>query len=229
MNKLNKIFITATDTGVGKSIFTAFLALLYQRYGKKVAISKPIQTGATKDTELLKILTNHKIPVFNTYSFDLPAAPTVASQYEKKIIDVENIISDIRKLEKEFDVVIVEGIGGIAVPITTYLVIDLIKNLNYPTIIVCRPSLGTINHSVLTIEYAKQKGLSVLGFVISGYDENTKDIVIKSAPDEIARITHVKCLMKLPYFKKVNYDLLVEALHATSLLSSKAPNSLANV
>lgn len=78
-----------------------------------------------------------------------------------------------------------------------YLVADLISELNYPTIIVARPTLGTINHTVLTIEFAKQKGLNILGFVISGYDEDTKDHVIKTAPEEISRITGVRCLMRL--------------------------------
>ena len=235
LNNLKIVFITATDTGVGKSIFTAFLALWHKQNGKKVDISKPIQTGSPKDTDLLKELTGNKIPIFNTYDFSLPAAPSVAAKYENKSIEIEKIISDIRNLEKEFDVVIVEGIGGIAVPIVgngrdhSLQIADLIHILQYPVVIVSRPSLGTINHTVLTIEYAKQKGLNILGFVISGYEEKTNDHVIKTAPDEITRVTNVKCLMRLPLFKEINYDSLVETLHATSLLSSKAPNSLANV
>lgn len=167
--------------------------------GKRVAISKPIQTGLEKDTDFLASLTENKIPIFNTYSFSLPAAPLVTSRNENKKIDIEKIISDIKKLESEFDSVIVEGIGGIAVPIVEYyLVADLIKDLNYPVIIVSRPSLGTINHTVLTIEFAKKKNLDILGFVISGYDEKTKDIVIKTAPDVISEITNIKCLEKIP-------------------------------
>jgi dethiobiotin synthetase len=206
------LFITGTDTSVGKSIFTATLSLSILNEGKKVAISKPIQTGKPRDTDLLQKLTENKISVFNTYSFELPAAPSVAAKHENKEIDIEKVISNIKKLEKEFDIVIVEGIGGIAVPIVgadlcvcpnSYLVADLIKDLNYPTIIVARPILGTINHTVLTIEFAKQKKLNILGFVISGYDENTKDSVIKTAPDVISYITGVKCLMKLPILEKM--------------------------
>lgn len=240
----NKLFITSTDTGVGKSIFTAFLALYYLSEGKNVAISKPIQTGNPKDTDFLKALTGKKIPIFNSYSFDLPAAPSVAAAYENKTIEIEKIISDIRNLEKEFDVVIVEGIGGIAVPIAVrchpersegslnvirsfvadapqddiYLVADLINVLNYPIIIICRPSLGTINHTVLTIEFAKQRGLNILGFVISGYDETTNDTSIKTAPLEIEKITNVPCIMKFPKITEVNHNSLVEALRATPLL-----------
>lgn len=207
------IFITGTDTGVGKSIFSVFLALYWHNQGKRVVISKPIQTGSEKDTDFLSVLTEKKIPIFNTYSFNLPAAPAVAARYENKKIDKEKIIMDIKKLEQEFEHVIVEGIGGIAVPITeSYLIADLIKDLNYPTIIVARPLLGTINHTVLTIEFAKQKKLDLLGFVISGYDEDTNDPVIKTAPDVIQETVSIKCLMKLPLFKKVDSKSLEACL-----------------
>jgi len=198
------LFITGTDTGVGKSIFTSIIALWFFNQGKKVTIIKPVQTGRLKDTEFLSKLTKNKIPVFNSYSFKLPAAPLVASKYKSQKISVKKIISDIRKLEKDFEHVIVEGIGGIAVPILkNYLVADLIKDLNYPVIIVCRPSLGTINHSVLTIEFAKQKKLKVLGFVVSGYDKKTKDVAVKTAPEIISKITKVPCLMKIPVLQHI--------------------------
>ena len=211
-----QIFITGTDTGVGKSIFSALLALSYLNKGKKVAISKPIQTGKDKDTEFLAQLTNYRIPIFNTYSFSLPAAPSVAAGNEGRIIDTKKIISDIRKLEKEFDCVIVEGIGGIAVPIVEVcrgmplLVGDLIKTLGYPVIIVARPTLGTINHTVLTIEFAKSRKLNVLGFVVSGYYEETNDPVLKTAPEEISRITKISCLMKIPHLKEINFDAITK-------------------
>ncbi len=235
----NKLFITAVDTGVGKSILTSLLGLYYLNKGKKVVICKPIQTGEEKDTDLLKNLTGNKIPIFNSYSFLLPSAPSVASKYENREISTEKIISDIKVLEKKFDVVIVEGIGGIAVPITSfviarsgndeaissrkqiatsalsepprndvYLVADLIKDLNYPLIVVCRSTLGTINHSVLTLEFAKKKELDVLGFVISGYDEDTDDYVVKTAPEEICRITEQKCLLKIPFMKDLSHEKL---------------------
>ncbi len=164
----------------------------------------------------MKELTGNKIPVFNTYSFSLPAAPLVSARHENKKIEIERIISDIKSLEKKYDCVIVEGIGGIAVPINdNYLVADLIKDLNYPVIIVARPSLGTLNHSVLTIEFAKQKMLNLLGFVVSGYDEASSDLAIKTAPDMISEITKAQCLAKITRIKNMSYEsinLLVEKL-----------------
>ena len=224
MLKENKLFITGTDTGVGKSIFSAYLALQLKAKGKQVAISKPIQTGNPKDTDYLTELTANKIPIFNTYSFELPAAPSVSAQHENRTVDIKKIIFDIKKLEEEFDVVIIEGIGGIAVPLSSrakrsnpdldcfvanaprndmYLVADLIQDLNYPVIIVCRPSLGTINHSMLTIEYAKQKGLNVLGFIISGFNKNSSDKAELTAPDAIEKITNCKCLAKIPHLTNI--------------------------
>ena len=212
------VFITGTDTGVGKTIFTSLLALSYLEEGKKVAISKPIVTGLPNDVDLLRELTGNKVQVFNTYSFSLPGAPSVAAKHENKIIDTEKIISDIRKPEKEYDHVIVEGIGGIAVPINeNYLIADLIKDLNYPVIIVSRPTLGTINHTILTIEFAKQKGLNILGFVISGYDEDTNDPIIKTAPDLISSVTKVKCLMKVPFVEDISYKNLRQVASKTVL------------
>ncbi len=208
------IFITGTDTGVGKSIFTAFLALSYLERGKKVVIVKPLQTGLPKDTDFLSKLTLDRIPICSIYSLSLPAAPSIAAKHENKKIDLKKIISYIKELENKFDVVLAEGIGGIAVPLVEtphrgvstghYLVADLIKDLNYPVIIVARSSLGTINHTVLTLAFAKQKGLNVLGFVISGYDENTNDPAIQTASEEISNITGVKCLMKIPFFSDVS-------------------------
>ena len=200
------LFVTGTDTGVGKTIFVSTLALAVNSTGKKVAIIKPVQTGSSKDTELIKKLTGGKIPVFNTYSFKLPSAPTVAAKHQGKKIKKNKIISDIKALKKRFDFVIVEGIGGIAVPITeNYLVADLIKELKSPLITVSSPKLGTINHTVLTLEFAKRKGLNVIGFVISGFDEKSKNVVEKTADEEISKITKVKCLFKIPKLKKINY------------------------
>lgn len=226
---IKNIFITGTDTGAGKSVFSSILALAFYNQGKKVCISKPIQTGFLKDSDTLKKLTGNKIPIFNIYSFSLPAAPVVSAEHENKKIEIKKVISDIKKLEKEFDCVIVEGIGGIAVPIIdNYLVADLIKDLNYPVVIVSRPSLGTINHTVLTIEFTKQKRLNLLGFVISPYDETLNDPVIKTAPDIISKLTQVQCLMKVPKIKELSFksiNSISQAIVASS--SSKAPSSLA--
>lgn len=203
------VFITGTDTGVGKSIFTSLLSLFYLNKGKKVAIAKPLQTGITKDTDYLSFLTENKVPIFNTYSFKLGAAPLVSAKAEDKRIDINKIVSDLKNLENDFEFLIIEGVGGISVPLKeNYLLSDLMTELNYPVIIVARATLGTINHTVLTIEFAKQKKLNVLGFVVSGYNENSNDIVVKTAPSVISEITGVECLLKIPMLENINYNTI---------------------
>lgn len=226
LKDIKAIFITGTDTGVGKSILSAVLALnLFFNYKKNVAISKPIQTGNIKDTDFLEDITGKNIRIFNTYSLFLGAAPSVASKIEKKEIEIKKIINDIKTLENSFDSLIVEGIGGTSVPIinnesTKYIVSDLIKELNYPVVVVCRPSLGTINHSILTIEHLKQKGVNLLGYVISGYDTNSTDPVIKTASEEITNITNVKCLWKLPVIESPSFEELFKLLEKEKTLNS---------
>ena len=221
-NLKSSLFITGTDTGVGKSIITAFLALCFLEQGKRVAISKPLQTGHPRDTDFLSTLTGGKIPIFNTYTFELPSAPSVASEYENKQIDISKIIFDIKELEKKYDLVIVEGIGGIAVPIKdTYLVSDLIRDLDCKTIIVARPSLGTINHTVLTIDFAKHNGINLLGFITSGYDESVNDPVIETAPTVISKITQINCLFRFPVLPEVSGEEISKIVRSCIMLEDK--------
>lgn len=215
------VFITGTDTGVGKSIFTAILGLACNKEFK-TAIYKPIQTGLHTDVEHLLELTGNSIPIYNSLTYSLPAAPTVAAQYENKIVDLEKVLTDLDNLKKNYELVIVEGIGGIAVPFATndYLVSDLIKNCNIPTIVVARPNLGTINHTLLTLEHALNKGISILGFVISGYDEKTQDTAILTASSEIEKSSHLPCLSKIPAFQSVSFKNLEDFALSTVFQST---------
>jgi dethiobiotin synthetase len=121
-------------------------------------------------------------------------------------------------LSETCDFVIVEGAGGISVPINPSLTIkDLIKVLDLPILIVARPSLGTINHSILTVEYAKKYNLRIRGIIISGYPSNTEDITIKTAPQIISNFSQQEILGIIPYIKNLTLDnpdpeLLIEAI-----------------
>ena len=122
----------------------------------------------------------------------------------------------------------------------SYSVADLIKDLNCPVVIVARPTLGTINHTILTIEFAKQKGLNILGFIVSGYSNKTKNIAEITAPEIISKITKLKCILKIPFLMGINHenikkvaDLYESQLSDASLVTNaelpslKAPSSLA--
>ena len=152
----NGFFISGTDTNVGKTIVSAILV------NKMNAIYyKPIQCGldekGRKDSDVIKHLcVNHTI-LNEAYFFKEPVSPNIAAKKEKKKIMVSHLLNKIsNNLEKQ---IIVEGAGGISVPITKkYLMIDFIKLSNLPLILVARTSLGTINHTLLSLNLITQMG-----------------------------------------------------------------------
>ncbi len=168
MSYLN-IFITGTDTNVGKTIISSWLA-----YHTGFSYFKPIQTGSNESTDSIEVhkLTDAKIYP-ETYIYKEPLSPHLAANIENSEIDINNI-----KLPKA-DNLIIEGAGGILVPINEkHLMIDLIKKLDTPVILVARSSLGTINHTLLTLEVLKQRNIKVLGVIVNGEknEENCKAI-----------------------------------------------------
>ena len=154
-------FITGTDTGVGKTEVASYLAKMFSEKGFKVGVMKPVATGVRnfcRDALILKKASSSKEPMdcINPVSMKLPLAPLVASSIEKQNIDLKIIHRRFKKLSINNDIMIVEGIGGVMVPITrigikTFYVLDMILKMKLPVIIVSRPNLGTINHTLLTI------------------------------------------------------------------------------
>src|SRR3990167_2155347 len=149
---MNKgIFITGMDTGVGKTVVTAGLVLSLKHKGLDVGIMKPIQSGGRGDTEfLIKVSgVNDEIELINPYYLKKPLAPLTASEIEGVKIDITAIKNAFEELSRRHDIVIVEGIGGLLVPLTEdYFVSDLILELDIPVIVVSRVGLGTINHTL---------------------------------------------------------------------------------
>lgn len=207
-------FITGTDTDIGKTIITAGIACILKQQGYKTAVYKPVQSGAQKtkdglispDLEFVKKISTN-ITLKSTYNLEAPIAPSVAAEIEKVEILPEKILKDFKSLKRDHNFVIVEGAGGILVPIyKNFLIRDLIKLLDLPLIIVSRPSLGTINHTLLTIEAAKAKNIEILGIIISNYPEHTKDIAIKTAPKVITEIGGVEILGIIPHIQNFNSE-----------------------
>lgn len=204
-------FITGTDTGVGKTFVTALLANLLQRQGRKVAVYKPIETGGkferqqyiSNDMEFVKNLAKLPQPMaeMNTYCLREAVSPSLAAELENKTINLDLILTHFNKLQANYDWVLVEGAGGICVPIsgTEILISDLIKLLNLPVIVVARPNLGTINHTVLTVKYAQSMGLVVKGIIINYTQRKVETVVEKTNPRYIAGITGVPVLGIIPY------------------------------
>ncbi len=151
-----RVFITGTDTGVGKTTVTRYLCNLW-----KADYFKPIQTGLEKDSDQMSKDTFIHPEV---YHFKAPLSPHAAAAKEGKEINLQRIhLPQTNRL-------IVEGAGGVLVPLNeTHLMIDLIKHLGIPVIIVSRNHLGTINHPLLTLQALSS--VEVLGVILSGIDE----------------------------------------------------------
>ncbi len=203
------IFISATDTDVGKSYVSKHLISEFLKLGKKVGYLKPFQSGIEEG-----ILSDQKnieeenpnIEAKTTYETKTPCAPYISAKIDNIKIETKKVKADLLELEKNNDVIIVEGSGGLYVPVDEKkLMIDVIKELNTPLLIVTRPNLGTINHTLMSIECAKNKDIEIVGVVISNYPENTKDPAVLSAKEMIENYSDTKVV---DIIKKGQKDLL---------------------
>lgn len=208
------IFITGTDTGIGKTAVATGLAGAFKNRGYSVGVMKPVQSGAlvrngmlySQDAEfLVKALDKHDeqeliCPVLLREAL----APGVAAEIEGKTVDLELIKNAYIQLEKRHNIVIVEGAGGIAVPLGKwFLISDLITFLGIPAIIVARSGLGTINHTFLTIEHAKQRGIRVIGTIMNNYRGG---IAEETNPEVIAELTSLPILGIIPHDPAINVE-----------------------
>ena len=206
------IFITGTDTGVGKTFVAVGLINALKEKGFNVCPMKPVETGCrTKKGKLIPEDTmslikasgiKEAIDVINPYRFKHPLAPSVAAELERKSIKKEKIFSAYNYLSKKYDITIVEGAGGIMAPLyKKYLFLDFISALNLPIIIVSRPGLGTINHTLLTISAAKGRGVNILGVVINYAAKTKTGIAEKTNPEIIKRLGGVPVIGIVLYSK----------------------------
>ncbi len=154
-----KIFITATDTNIGKTLISSWIAL-----HTGFSYFKPIQTGIRDGSDSYEVqrLSNTKVYP-ESYKYQEPLSPHLAAKIENNTIDITKIILP------QSSNLIIEGAGGVLVPINhKYLMVDLIKKLRTPVILVARTSLGTINHTLLSLEALRSRNIQVLGVIMNG-------------------------------------------------------------
>lgn len=191
------IFITGTDTGVGKTIVAATLALLLRMKGVNVGVMKPVTSGCRDEEGSLvsddALLLCQAAGVSCSadvapYLLREPLAPAEAARIDGVKIDFSRIKESYDRLAAVHDVVIVEGAGGLMVPLAGGLLIaDLVHMLDMPLLVVARPGLGTINHTVLTCFAARQMGLGVAGVIVNNYPA-TPDLAERSAAHHIGSL-----------------------------------------
>ncbi len=207
------IFITGTDTGVGKTFVGSGLATALREQGINVGVMKPAETGCVirngilVPRDALKLIkaggVDDPLDLVNPYRFRAPLAPAVAAAREGKQIDIKRIVSAFRTLARKHACMVVEGAGGIMVPLTNsrqYL--DLAGVLDLPVLVVARPGLGTINHTLLTIMALRSRGLRIAGIVINHSSQKRPGLAEQTGPPVIERLSGVPIIGHVKYGKK---------------------------
>jgi dethiobiotin synthetase len=192
------IFITGTDTGVGKTVVTALLLRHLRRAGCNALAIKPFCSGSRADARLLLSLQKNLLTLdeINPFFFNQPVAPAAAGS-RRKAIPLEMVLRTIGAIGRRCDVLLVEGIGGLLVPLgNNYTVADLISRLHCPALIVCRNRLGTINHTLLTVKAMEAVGLKRLNIVM--VEDKMPDISARSNPKIIQKIASPAPVFLIP-------------------------------
>ena len=198
-------FISGTDTNVGKTIVSAVLATKLEAH-----YFKPIQCGLNKmnlkDSEVVKSLSNKAKILNELYFLKKPLSPFVAAKQEKKKIDVNKILQFVKNLKTKK--LVIEGAGGLNVPINSnYLMSDLCQKLNTPLILVSRTKLGTINHTLMSLEVIKKKKIKLLGIIFFGKKELETMETIKFFGKKILK-KNIKILGRLPVAKELSKNTI---------------------
>jgi len=184
------LFLTGTGTGVGKTFVAIELLHWLRAHGIRAAGMKPICCGDREDARRLLAASAEGISIeeLNPVWLQSPVAPSVAAQIERVEIDLGKIQNCFRNLSERFDTVIVEGVGGWLVPITTNLFVgDFAKQLDLPVAIVAENRLGCLNHILLTLESVQQRGLVCAGVILKSANGPT-DLAQSTNETELRRL-----------------------------------------
>ena len=199
---MSALFVTGTDTGVGKTFVACALATALRGRGRRIAVMKPVETGVDRDPEdarRLAAAAADPAPLDDVcpYRLRAPLAPSVAAELEGVTIDVDAIVALIARRAAGADVLLVEGAGGLLVPVvdrTTWA--DVAARARLPIAIVAANRLGTINHVALTARVATTYGLRIRGFVLS--HPTPPDASSPANATAITRLTGLGCLGIVP-------------------------------
>jgi dethiobiotin synthetase len=220
MSRAKGLFITGTDTGVGKTRVTAVLAVVLRQRGLRVGVMKPVETGCVledgqllaQDSFFLRQISGCTAPpeVVTPYMFREPLAPAIAAQHEGQEIDLDHIARCYEKLAAEHDIVLVEGAGGLLVPLTRQeSFLDLATRLDLPILVVARNILGTINHTALTVTVASQC-CRVIGIVLNTIAAEVQDASQTSNAEALQVWGGAPLVGQVPYVSEITVESLLK-------------------
>ncbi len=213
------LFVTATGTGVGKTIVAAGIARFLKEKGKNIGVMKPIASGGQEDAEFLRQAGDvlETLEEINPIYLANPLAPYEAAMIEKRKIDLPGLTKKYENLSRKHAGMVVEGVGGVRVPLTKNEdVASLIRRFKLPALVVASAKLGTINHTLLTLEALKKEKISVIGIVLNFFDP--EDLACQSGLKffKEKKIPVLAMLPETPNFAD-SPDLIAETLRGTVL------------
>lgn len=211
---MKTIFIAGTDTAVGKTLVAGGLASALRLKGMRVGVMKPVSCGGREDAEFLMHCAGiqEDMDLVNPIALAQPLSPNVAASLEKATIDLKKIWEAFSQLKKKYDVIVVEGCGGLLVPIKKdFFVIDLIRPMKAKVALVSRSGLGAINHSLLSIEALKSRGIQPAGVIFNRLQGGNLSIPEKTNPKTVFEITKVPSLGLFPYMRSCGENCVGKA------------------
>ncbi|MCH8915976.1 MAG: dethiobiotin synthase [Thaumarchaeota archaeon] len=226
---MKSLFITGTDTDVGKTYITRGLAVTFRKIGIDVGVMKPFAAGRaekkgykSKDIVMLSKAAQACDPekLVNPQFFPIPASPYTAWKTLKTKPKISTILSSFKKLSKLHEMLLVEGMGGIMTPILKdYYVTNLIKEMKIPAIIVTRSKIGTVNHTIMTCKMCEKYKIPVKGIIINNFDDGYPVAELKR---DLQNLTGIKVLGSIPFIKDMSdsslYCIFKENIDLKTLL-----------
>jgi dethiobiotin synthetase len=213
---VKSLFITGTDTDVGKTYVAAGLAVTLRKIGIDVGIMKPFAAGTpqkkgfkSEDVEILSRAAQVSDPekLMNPQFFKMAASPYTASKNLKVKVRFNKVLSNFKKLSKLHSMLLVEGMGGIMTPILkNYFVTDLIKEMKLPAVIVTRTRIGTVNHTIMTCKMCEKYKIPIKGIIINNFDSD--GYKVKTLKRDLQSLTGVPILGTIPFIENLSDDSL---------------------
>ena len=208
---MQSLFVTGTDTDVGKTYVTAGLAASFYEMGVDIGVMKPFAAGTaqkkgfkSEDVEILSSAAHvaDAENLINPQFFPIPASPYTAWKKLKIKPKIVTVLSSFKKLSKLHDALLVEGMGGVMTPILKdYFITDLIKDMKIPTVIVTRTKVGTVNHTLMTVKMCQKYKIPIKGIIINNFDDGYP---VNQLTKDLENLTSIKVLGSVPFIKDMS-------------------------